>query len=104
MIYGFPAYHNKNGFPSAQGSLNVVETLIYLFYLYTVFTHGRQTAAQGRGAPKKEAVGWLAEGRRVTGSAASLAVLAGFSASLMTLSKTALYCKSSLVRRPLLSR
>jgi hypothetical protein len=92
-IYGFPAYDSGNGFPGAQSALNVIETLIYLAYLFIVYFHGQPTAAQGRGALAKETVGWLAEGRNVNGKAAALAVLVGFSASLMTLSKTVLYSK-----------
>jgi hypothetical protein len=77
-IYGWKAFNAKNGFTSAQGFLNVVETLMYAVYLWLWYSRGRATSA----------------GRVVSGRAAALAVLVGFSAAVMTLSKTVLYCES----------
>ncbi|KAL6870140.1 hypothetical protein ACO1O0_001476 [Amphichorda felina] len=69
-IYGWKAFHAHNGFSSAQGFLNAIETTMYLAYLYMTY---------GQGA-------WKAGGRR-----GATAVLVGFSAAIMTLSKTVLY-------------
>lgn len=90
-VYGWKAWNEHNGFTAAQGWINVVETLGYLFYAYVVYTAGRQSAKQGRGAPTDGGV--LSESRTVHGQAAGLAVLVGYSASVMTVSKTVLYCK-----------
>lgn len=75
-MYGFKQWNLGNGFTAAQGSLNVIETLMYLVYLGIWY----------------RAAGW-GEGRskRVAGRAGALAVLVGFSAALMTVSKTLLY-------------
>lgn len=79
-VYGWKALQDKNGFTSAQGTLNVIETLMYGVYLYLYFAKG--TAVGAKGAKKV-----------VTGRAGALAVLVGFSAAVMTLSKTVLYCE-----------
>lgn len=90
-VYGWKAWNEHNGFTAAQGWMNVVETLGYLFYAYIVFTEGKQSIKQGRGAPTDG--GKLSESRTVRGQAAGLAVLVGYSASIMTISKTVLYCE-----------
>ncbi len=90
-VYGWKAWNEHNGFTAAQGWLNVVETVGYLCYLGLVFSFGVQSRGQGRGAPKGVGLwGWT---RSVGGDAAGLATLVGFAASVMTLSKTVLYCK-----------
>src|SRR5947209_7004044 len=38
-VYGWPAYESGDGFPLAQGSLNIVETCMYLYYLYIVWAY-----------------------------------------------------------------
>lgn len=91
-IYGWPAYNNHNGFTAAQGSLNVVETVGYMVYLWIVYSYGQQEAIEGRGAPEKSVLGKLAESRTVYGRMAGIATLLAFSTALMTLSKTVLYC------------
>lgn len=92
-IYGWKAFNEKNGFTAAQGLLNFVETSMYLYYLYILFAYGRPSTAQGRGAPKTAKVGVLGQQRYVDGQMGALAVLVGFSAAIMTVSKTVLYCK-----------
>ncbi|KAL8889453.1 MAG: hypothetical protein Q9215_003288 [Flavoplaca cf. flavocitrina] len=79
-MYGWPAYESGNGFTLAQGSLNVLESIGYLAYLYVFCMHG-----EGHWA--------LVEGQRrsIRGGWAGLACLLGFSVSLLTFSKTALY-------------
>ncbi|KAG8414590.1 hypothetical protein J3459_014250 [Metarhizium acridum] len=74
-IYGWKAFHAKNGFTAAQGFLNVVETLMYAAYLWLWYSRGEVTS----------------HGRVVTGRVGALAVLIGFSSAVMTLSKTLLY-------------
>lgn len=68
-IYGFKAVEENNGFTAAQASLNVVETLMYVFYAW-VFAGGDAGRAARFG---------------------NAAVLACFSAAVMTFSKTVLY-------------
>ncbi|PNY25631.1 Uncharacterized protein TCAP_04431, partial [Tolypocladium capitatum] len=76
-VYGWKAYNARNGFTGAQGLLNLVETLMYLAYLWLCFTRRTPTGAAGA--------------RAVGGRAGAAAVLIGFSAAVMTLSKTVLY-------------
>ena len=80
-MYGWPAWNNHNGFTAAQGTLNLLESIMYCWYLYVV---GSQV------------VEWSYEGLRtleVKGKGVNLAVLIGFSGAVMTVSKTLLYCK-----------
>lgn len=78
-VYGFVAFNARDGFTSAQGLLNAVETTMYLAYLYTVLLSGGSSGKAG-------------ETRTVSGREGARAVLIGFSAAVMTLSKTVLYC------------
>lgn len=82
-VYGWPAFEANDGFTAAQASLNVVETLGYLVYLWMVWREG------GRDGTEPGMKGRL--GERVEGGWAAAAVLAGFAFSVMTLSKTVLY-------------
>jgi hypothetical protein len=59
--------------------MNVIETLLYLVYAFLV-------GAYGKG-------GGLVGARTVEGRAGGLAALLVFTASVMTLSKTVLYCE-----------
>ncbi|KAI1655052.1 hypothetical protein F4813DRAFT_187750 [Daldinia decipiens] len=76
-VYGWKAFHARNGFTSAQGALNVVETALYLVYVYIYLGSG--AAVAGRAT------------RVLSGRPAALAIVLAFSAAVMTLSKTALY-------------
>ena len=91
-VYGWKAFNEHNGFTAAQGFLNIVESAMYAYYLYIVYTLG-QKAPAGRGA-KASAGGFLAQ-RSVDGRTGAFAILLVFSAAVMTLSKTVLYCKYS---------
>ncbi|PHH64753.1 hypothetical protein CDD81_4015 [Ophiocordyceps australis] len=71
-VYGWKAWEARNGFTGAQAFLNLVETGLYLGYLWLAVR-----AAQ--------------DGQRGAGRMAGMAVLVGFSAAVMTLSKTVLY-------------
>ncbi|PQK12855.1 hypothetical protein BB8028_0003g14700 [Beauveria bassiana] len=77
-VYGWKAFHAKSGFTAAQGALNAVETVMYLVYAWAFFTK----AVDDAGVDGK---------RAVTGRRGAQAVLIGFSAAVMTLSKTILY-------------
>jgi hypothetical protein len=95
-IYGWKAYNAHNGFTAAQGLLNIVESVMYIYYLYILFAHGKQSTKAGREAPKPSNVGFLGQQRTVDGKWGALAVLVGYSAALMTVSKTVLYCRFDL--------
>lgn len=69
-MYGKKQWDAGNGFTAAQGTLNVVESLMYLVYLGIWW-------ANGKGELKGKAAGW--------------AVLFGWAGAVMTLSKTVLY-------------
>lgn len=88
-IYGWKAYNEHNGFTAAQTFLNVIESGMYYYYLYILYAYGKSSAAQGRGAPKNS--GFLGEQRFVDGKMGAVAVLVGYSAAVMTVSKTLLY-------------
>ena len=91
-IYGWPAFEANNGFTSAQGAMNLIESAGYMFYLWVVWKYGSPAEnTEGRGAPSMKLVGWLGEARSVNGSPAGLAVLIAFSAAALTVSKTVLY-------------
>ncbi|KAK0285061.1 hypothetical protein LTR35_005263 [Friedmanniomyces endolithicus] len=93
-VYGWKSYNAHNGWTSAQGAFNAVETVAYLVYLYMVYAYGRQEKRQGRGAPRREKMGLLeglARSRTVEGRVATYAVLLGFSTAWLTFSKTVLY-------------
>ena len=79
-MYGWPAYEAGNGFTSAQGSMNVLETLGYLGYLYLYWQHGRGKWTYTNG-----------QNRSLDGRWGGLACLFGFSLSLVTFNKTVLY-------------
>lgn len=94
-IYGWKAFDEKNGFTAAQGLMNIVESLFYIYYVYVLYAYGKSSPAPGRGAPKPTTIGFLGEQRHLAGKMAGIAVLVLFSGALMTLSKTVLYCKKS---------
>lgn len=70
-VYGWKAFNAHSGFSAAQGFLNAVETVMYLAFLRAAYSQG-----------------WTMAGR---GGAKALTI--GFSAAVMTLSKTVLYCE-----------
>ncbi|CVL13617.1 uncharacterized protein FPRN_05040 [Fusarium proliferatum] len=76
-VYGWKAFNAKNGFTAAQTALNVVETVMYLVYLYMLWTRADKTLDGAK--------------RTLSGRDGALAVVIGFSAAVMTLSKTILY-------------
>ncbi|KAF2151006.1 hypothetical protein K461DRAFT_228107 [Myriangium duriaei CBS 260.36] len=90
-VYGFKAWNAGLGFTGAQGTLNAVETIGYMAYLWVVYKHGVQERVDGRGAPDPAKVGFLGMARTVRGRQAGAAVLLGFSIAVMTWSKTVLY-------------
>ncbi|KAG4410774.1 hypothetical protein IFR04_016089 [Cadophora malorum] len=90
-IYGWKAFNERNGFTAAQGLLNIVESLMYLYYLYILLVFGRQSNSRGRGAPSPQTIGVLGQQRYVDGQKGAIAVLVGYSAAVMTVSKTVLY-------------
>ncbi|KAG6250071.1 hypothetical protein E4U23_001683 [Claviceps purpurea] len=91
-VYGWKAILDKNGFTAAQSTLNVIETVLYLAYLWLWRSRGSweggDAAAAAAAAPgDREGRGaWVVRGR-----VGALALLLGFSAAVMTLSKTLLY-------------
>ncbi|KAG6036699.1 hypothetical protein E4U40_000359 [Claviceps sp. LM458 group G5] len=90
-VYGWKAILDKNGFTAAQSTLNVIETALYLTYLWLWRSRGSREggdAAAAAAAPgDREGRGaWVIRGR-----VGALALLLGFSAAVMTLSKTLLY-------------
>lgn len=93
-IYGWPAWDSHNGFTAAQGALNAVEVLMYIYYVVVMW----RTSAKGLYAFSD--VHTLVSGShdtRVRAPGVAKAVIMLFSATVMTLSKTVLYCESPCV-------
>jgi len=97
-IYGWPAWDAKNGFTSAQGTLNLIESVLYIYYLWVI---GARVAG-GDGFVRGVALKSVNLFARVDGadqekiiirggSSVASAVLACFASAVMTLSKTILY-------------
>ena len=78
-IYGEKAWNENNGFTAAQTALNAFETAGYLGYLYVVWQYGK-------GKERTLGGGW-----------GGVACLTGFALSVMTVSKTVLYCEYFLL-------
>lgn len=92
-VYGWPGWEGTDGFGGAQGALNAVELVMYGLYAMIIYNHS-VPASGGAGLQASESVGsWLAGGRKVRGKAGNRALIIGFAAAVMTLSKTVLYCK-----------
>ena len=80
-IYGWPAYESGNGFTLAQGSLNILESIGYIGYIWVFWQHGEGLWTYAEGQKRSIGGGW-----------GGVACLFGFSLSLLTFSKTVLYC------------
>ncbi|KAF1352979.1 hypothetical protein EJ07DRAFT_168556 [Lizonia empirigonia] len=91
-VYGWPGWESNDGFGGAQGALNAIETILYGLYLMIIYNHS-VTAPTGTGLDvSSEGLGaWLSGGRKVCGKSGNRAVVIGFAAAVMTLSKTVLY-------------
>lgn len=72
-IYGEKAWKEHNGFTAAQASLNVLETVGYVGYLWVVWNKGK------------------GESYTLPSAWGGVACLFGFALSVMTVSKTLLY-------------
>lgn len=93
-VYGWPGWESNDGFGGAQGALNAVETVLYGLYVMIIYNHS-VPAATGTGLDVKGGGlgAWLSGGRKVRGKNGNRALLIGFTAAVMTLSKTVLYCR-----------
>jgi hypothetical protein len=87
-------YGNVNDpWGGAQGAMNAIETVLYGLYIMIALNHG-VPSAHGKGLQISEGVqGWIAGGRRVEGRNGNIALLIGFTAAVMTLAKTVMYCE-----------
>jgi hypothetical protein len=85
LVYGWDAFEAYPGFAAAQISLNIVETAMYFAYAYIYLTRGRNVEGKDQGGVTD---------MFLTGRPVAMAVLFVFSAVIMTLSKTVLYCES----------
>lgn len=101
-VYGLPAYESHDGFGGAQGAMNVLESLGYIWYLYLIWKYGVQAKVKGRGAPRVQGNGTVMEklkelsrARVVTGRVAAGAPVLAFMVTVMTLAKTILYSEYS---------
>ena len=84
-MYGAKQWDAGNGFTAAQTLLNVIETAMYIAYVYLWYS---------RSAPPPPARGAkFTAAHTVGGRVGATALLVGFSAAVMTVSKTLLYCE-----------
>ena len=102
-IYGWPAFNARNGFTAAQTVLNLFESAAYVYYLFVVYRHGVSmgSVAGGRGGGRQKkaqkGIRWfLLDEKVVPGRVGASALLIVYSASLMTLGKTVLYCEFNI--------
>ncbi|KAH7082187.1 hypothetical protein FB567DRAFT_100019 [Paraphoma chrysanthemicola] len=90
-VYSRSAWDAQEGFGGAQGALNAIELVMYGLYAMIIYNHGVPAAA-GTGVQVGQGVSaWFAGGVKVRGKVGNRALLIGFAASVMTLSKTVLY-------------
>jgi hypothetical protein len=95
-VYGWPGWTEKDGFGGAQGVLNAVEVVMYGLYLAILYNHGKPSAG-GSGLQIGQGVkGWISGGMEIEGKVGNRALIIGFAAAVMTLSKTVLYCRSNM--------
>jgi hypothetical protein len=89
-VYGWPAFNGHVGFTAAQAALNTIETAFYIYYLVVMY---RNTSGSLLKARDLRGFFLGEETNSVRGPGVAQAVLYLFSASVMTLSKTVLYCE-----------
>lgn len=96
-IYGWPAFNARNGFTAAQTIMNLVETAGYLYYLAVIYARGTPVApSTGRPQqkPARKGFSWLFRHDKVVpGRTGAVALLIAYTMSVMTVSKTVLYCE-----------
>lgn len=97
-VYGWPAFNERNGFTGAQTIMNLVETIAYVYYLAVVYLRGAPNTGRSQKKSRKGLVWLLTDDKVVAGRAGATALLVAYSASVMTVSKTALYCGFFLSR------
>lgn len=81
------------GFTAAQASLNVAETIMYLYYMSVIFRNG---SGADRFFSCQDLNGFfIGESHKsIHGPGVASGVLVLFSAAVLTLGKTLLYCES----------
>ncbi|KEF57983.1 uncharacterized protein A1O9_05906 [Exophiala aquamarina CBS 119918] len=87
-VYGWPAWDSHSGFTAAQASLNVIETVMYIYYLVVIW---RSSAKDLYAFRDIETLFLGNRQKTVSGPGIATAVLVLFSATVMTISKTVLY-------------
>jgi hypothetical protein len=92
-VYGWPGYESGDGFGAAQSALNAIETVLYGLYLMIIYNHGVPTVAGTGFQAGRGSSALLAGGRKVRGKNGNRALIIGFTAAVMTVSKTVLYCE-----------
>ena len=90
--YGWPAWDGGVGFTAAQASLNALETAGYVWYFWRVARGLQGVGKEGGGTGGRFAA--LLKGTHGGSRECAGAVTVGFATSVMTVSKTILYCKS----------
>ncbi|RYP51399.1 hypothetical protein DL768_003268 [Monosporascus sp. mg162] len=90
--YGWKAFRARSSFIAAQSTLNVVETTLYLAYLWIYFARRRVRGEEaGKGARGGNGNKTTTTMKVLSGRPAAVAILLAFSGAVMTFSKTVLY-------------
>jgi hypothetical protein len=89
-VYGWPAWDSHSGFTAAQASLNIVETVMYIYYLTVIW---KSPAKDLYAFQDVKTLFFGNQDKIVSSPGVAKAVLVLFSALVMTISKTVLYCK-----------
>ncbi|RYP16143.1 hypothetical protein DL767_010221 [Monosporascus sp. MG133] len=87
--YGWKAFRARSGFTAAQGTLNVVETALYLAYLWIYFARrqvrGEEAGKGAGGGSGRDNNKTTTMTKVLSGRPAGVAVLLAFSGAVMTL-------------------
>jgi hypothetical protein len=76
-VYGWKSFNANVGFTGAQSFMNVVESLMYIYYALVYYQNSVDVGGK----------------KVIVGRKAAAALLVAFSAAVMTVSKTVLYCE-----------
>lgn len=90
-VYGLPSYEEHDGWPSAQGFFNLIETSGYIWYMWMAYSRGIEEGGKGKKSEGKGVLAWAMERRRVEGVDGAAMVVGLFAISVVTVAKTMLY-------------
>ena len=93
LVYGWPAWNERAGFTMAQSVMNACEVVLYAYYLAVVWREASVGSKTVKGLAWYTGVSQDGREKVVSGPGVAGAVVVLFAASVMTCSKTLLYCR-----------